>query len=589
MGNGWEVNEAYRSNRDLPVAVRKVLPSDAQTTWRMAYNSATTEEGEDPKAASIAWGAVSDAGFYRPPNATKWKKREEGTSEAMTKEAAIPAHETPTADDAWDGPAAVAAIPDDAGEDELKAMFAWVDDSGDPEAKASYSFPHHDPDGAANLKACSAIIAALNGGRGGADIPTEDRKGVWEHAAKHLEDGGAEEVPPLSEADLNEDADKLAALVQMLTQATELATAIASEYGGGDGGGDAGPPKKDGPPMEAFDPKDRKAMEALAAAMLKDPNFAASVKKVAEDLAPKDIEGNFVALTERAVADDGTTLLRVIVPGWGSSGYYPPEVLERDGPKAFAAGTQMFWNHQTDAEEEARPEGDLRDLAGELIEDAAWDPEGPEGAGLYAKAKVFAGFRDVVEELAPHIGVSIRAMGKASHGSVEGREGPVIDALTHGRSVDFVTAPGAGGKVLSLFEAAGRKGDEQMDQKELKEAQDAAKAAKEELAKRDAADIVRDALTEAKLPEAAKTRLSETLKPELAEDGSLDTDAWKTTVTEAVASEVAYLTEVTGAGQIRNMGGEGEGDEGSEDDLAEAFQVIGLPESTAKIAAAGRK
>jgi hypothetical protein len=559
------------------------------------------------------------------------------------KEAAVPAHDTETSTSSWDGPAVVAAIPSTATEADLKSVFAWEDSEGEPDAKASYKFPHHNGvDGPANMTACSAGIAALNGGRGGADIPAEDRQGVWEHLAKHLEDGGAEEVPPLggaepaSEADLGMSFDDRRSLIQA---AVNDALGIADDAGwesrpyirdifdltvvwqvGGKSfmadytiEGDSvtlgsptevrvsyqpvgqkpapdGPPAADEPPMEAFDPKNRKAMESLAAAMIADPKFAASVKKVAEDLTPKEVDGDFVALTERAVADDGTAMVRVIVPGWGSSGYYAPEVLERDGPKVFTKGTQMFWNHQTEREEDERPEGDLRDLAGELIEDAHWEAEGPEGPGLYAKTKVFAGFRDVVEELAPHIGVSIRAMGKASHGSVEGREGPVIDALTYGRSVDFVTAPGAGGKVLSLFEAAGRKGDEQMDQKELKEAQDAAKAAKEELAKRDATDIVREALSKSSLPEASKKRLGENLKPTLGDDGSLDADAWKTTVDEAVASEVAYLTEVTGAGSVRNLGGGADDDEGKiEEDLARSFQDMGLSEATAKVAANGRR
>ena len=100
--------------------------------------------------------------------------------------------------------------------------------------------------------------------------------------------------------------------------------------------------------------------------------------------------------------------------------------------------------------------------------------------------------------------------------------------------------------------------------------------------------IVEAAVKEAALPSAAATRLSEALpsKVVLTDDGKVDEDAFAEVVKEAIASEVAYLTEVTGAGSIRNLGG-GEGDD--EGDLAEAFQNMGLPESTAKIAAAGRK
>ena len=524
------------------------------------------------------------------------------------KEAAIEVHDTPTSTSAWDGPAVVAAIPSTATEADLKSVFAWEDSEGDPTAKGDYKFPHHNGvDGPANMTASSAVIAALNGGRGGSDIPAEDRQGVWDHVSAHIMAGDPKaEVPALEDGAAPTEADAptdLGAAVEALSSAIEAvgaayealvpmldipkpdapkpdAKAVPPTDGGA--GKNPFPPK-----MEAFDPKDKKSLELLAAAMLADPMWAVEVQKVAASLSPSEVEGDFVPLMERAVAEDGTTLLRVITPGWGSSGYYSPELLERDGPKVFTAGTKMFWNHQTDAEEASRPEGDLRDLAGELIEDAAWNADGPEGAGLYAKAKVFAAFQPIVEELAPHIGVSIRAMGKATNGTIEGREGPVIDALTHGRSVDFVTAPGAGGKVMSLFEAArpsSTEGNLNMDdQKELNEARDELKAIH-------AGAIITAAVAEAKLPDAAVKRLTESLpaKAVLNDEGKLDEDALKVIVDEAIASEVAYLTEVTGAGSVRNLGGEAEG-EAKDGDLAEAFQKIGLPESTAKLAAAGRK
>ena len=503
----------------------------------------------------------------------------------MTTEAAIPTHHTDTYDTAWDGPAAIAAIPDDATAADLRAVFAWVDSAGDPEAKASYKFPHHSPDGSASLIAASAGIAALNGGRGGADIPASDRQGVYNHLAAHLKDGGAEDVAPLEAG-----GDPMGVLRGHLEAALKVIDMMSSDTGG-DMGGNTPPAPGDGkptPPGEAFDPKSKEALESLAAAMIADPDWALEVQKVAASLSPREVEGDFVPLLERAVADDGTAQLRVIVPGWGSSGYYSPAVLERDGPKAFPSGTKMFWNHQTEAEEDARPEGDLRDLAGELTEDATFQADGAEGPGLYAKAKVFSAFAPVVEELAPHIGVSIRAMGKASSGEAEGREGTIIDALTQGLSVDYVTAPGAGGKVLSLFESVGRKG-EVMDDTKLQEAQDDARKAREALATRDAADIVRDALAEARLPDAAAKRLSEALpaKVKLNDDGELDREDFEGEVAEAIKSEVAYLSEVTGAGNIQGMGSvEDEGKAAEE--LEGAFRDMGLSDQAAKEAATGR-
>ena len=163
--------------------------------------------------------------------------------------------------------------------------------------------------------------------------------------------------------------------------------------------------------------------------------------------------GGFVALREQAVRQDGTIHMRIIGPGWGSSGYYSEEMLRRDGPGAFRAGTKMYWDHPTIAEESERPEGSLRDLAAVLVSDARYE-EGAQGPGLYADAKVFGQYSEAVNELAPHIGVSIRAAGRATTGEAEGRKGTIIDAITQARSVDFVTEPGAGGRIVQMFEAA---------------------------------------------------------------------------------------------------------------------------------------
>ena len=110
--------------------------------------------------------------------------------------AAIAVHHTPTTDAAWDAGAAMANCPADA--EHLRALCAWVDPGGDPDAKGSYKFAHHDCDaegnvGDANETACSSGIAVLNGGRGGADIPSGDRQGVWDHLAAHLRDANAED------------------------------------------------------------------------------------------------------------------------------------------------------------------------------------------------------------------------------------------------------------------------------------------------------------------------------------------------------------------------------------------------------------
>lgn len=327
-----------------------------------------------------------------------------------------------------------------------------------------------------------------------------------------------------------------------------------------------------------------------------------------------------IPLMERAVRSDGTIPVKIIQPGWGSSGYYPAEVLERDGPKIFKKGTKMYWNHQTSTEEAERPEGDLNHLAAELVSDARYQANGVAGAGLYADAKVFEKYKPAVDDLAPHIGLSIRAFGKAMQGEMEGREGPILQELTRGKSIDFVTVPGAGGGIVSLFEAA-RGADKKtttksvdkhvkenstMDEKEFKalqesvatlgtnlgEVKDENARLKESLAVRDAKDLVSKALAGYELPEATKARLLESL-PKLVtlKDGVLDVETFNGKVSEAIKAEVKYLTQVGGLGKIKSLGESADDEEPGEDETAgmleKAFADLGLSEAGAKIAAAG--
>jgi hypothetical protein len=118
----------------------------------------------------------------------------------MAKGGPIRAHGSDTTTGRWSGPQAEKKL----GEASAKSMrkaYAWADPDGDPDNKGSYKFIHHEVKrggevGAANVKACRSGIGILNGGRGGANIPDSDRKGVWNHLARHLQDAG-EEPPSL--------------------------------------------------------------------------------------------------------------------------------------------------------------------------------------------------------------------------------------------------------------------------------------------------------------------------------------------------------------------------------------------------------
>jgi len=168
--------------------------------------------------------------------------------------------------------------------------------------------------------------------------------------------------------------------------------------------------------------------------------------------------GDVVELVEADKA--GTVDLKIISPGWGSSGYYSPDVLKEDGPRAFPKGTHMYFDHPTATEARERPERSLRDLAAVTETDPVYQENGPAGPGLYAKARVQPQFTGAIKALAEHIGVSIRAAGQFKEGEVDGRRGRVVTKIAESptNSVDFVTKAGRGGQVLAIMESLRQNG-----------------------------------------------------------------------------------------------------------------------------------
>lgn len=350
----------------------------------------------------------------------------------------------------------------------------------------------------------------------------------------------------------------------------------------------------------------------------------------AYEAAAVPIAGDLVPLVERAVSREGVATIKLIAPGRGASGTYSPELLERDGPKVFRKGLKMYADHPTPQEEAERPERSVRDLAGELVSDARWMREGPAGPGLYADAKVFRPFQPLIEELAPHIGVSIRARGRVKP-DASGEN--IVEQLVSAQSVDFVTEPGAGGKVLQLLESArsasaqsltetGKApgGTMAVDEKEfadlreafqsfkantearhtelttkLSEAEGRANRAEQALVLREAQDVAleilekiegMDALTQRRIAESVAKR------PPLT-NGQLNREVFAPLVEAEARKEMQYLARVLRSGAIRGMGGLGSGSEGDdpvklERELLEAFRGLGMSEQGAKIAAAGR-
>lgn len=145
----------------------------------------------------------------------------------------------------------------------------------------------------------------------------------------------------------------------------------------------------------------------------------------------------------------------VIKSGWNASGsrYYGAAMLERDVPKVYGRGCQMYIDHPSAHEGDDRPERSLQTLAGVFVDDPWAVKEADGSVTMRTTARVFGPWQPLIREAWDTIGVSINGNGRGDYGTAEGREGLIIDELTYGRSVDFVTVPGAGGRVLGLLES----------------------------------------------------------------------------------------------------------------------------------------
>jgi hypothetical protein len=137
----------------------------------------------------------------------------------------------------------------------------------------------------------------------------------------------------------------------------------------------------------------------------------------------------------------------LITPGKGSSGIYTEETLRNFGPSAFVKGTHSYVDHPRSEEDVRSP----KNLIGVLAEDAYYQ----EGVGLVAELDIMPHWKEFVEAVAPHTGLSIYAMGEGNYND----DGEVVveSLVPHTQnSVDLVSYPGRPGSKLAdkLYEAA---------------------------------------------------------------------------------------------------------------------------------------
>ncbi|MCK9591870.1 MAG: ChaB family protein [Methanoregula sp.] len=357
-------------------------------------------------------------------------------------------------------------------------------------------------------------------------------------------------------------------------------------------------------------------------------------------------------LSEQSIQNNGTARIRIIKPGWGSSGYYPESMLERDAAKVYTPGLHMYLDHPTTAEEKARPERSVKDLAGIIEGNVAYEKNNPGGPGVYADAHIFAPYRGLIKEMSQHIGLSHRAEGNSKPGQAEGRSGRIIESLEKAFSVDFVTKPGAGGGLVKMYESWRPTEGQQNTQSEtntngktkteesmtltlteLKETRpDLIEAIKAEIQESEtekgkaklleeserknkeqadiiarlteaqaittATAIVTEAVKAAKVPDLAKPRIVESILGKVTlKEGKLDEDAFKATITEALKTETDFYAKLMETGKIRGFGSSQPADadarkalkESYKEDFIRAGKSAAEAEKMAEIAATGRR
>ena len=143
-----------------------------------------------------------------------------------------------------------------------------------------------------------------------------------------------------------------------------------------------------------------------------------------------ELRNEYTSISEaQFIPGSDTFLIKIIGPGWGSSGFYSKEVL-KNSARLYSAGVHMYLNHSTRSEQKERPERDLNDLAGYLNRDSAWyDENGHLGPGLYQECRVFPKHLEFIKSAAKIIGVSHYVLGKTRNGIADGRTGPIVESI----------------------------------------------------------------------------------------------------------------------------------------------------------------
>jgi hypothetical protein len=143
----------------------------------------------------------------------------------------------------------------------------------------------------------------------------------------------------------------------------------------------------------------------------------------------------------------------LIRPGWSKNNrYYGIPVLAK--AVSLFEGIKAYANHPTPEQIVKGIARDVRDITGDYTNvrlglqgeiRATRSVYGPAGEAVWPL------IMRAIETKRPIVGISINAVGKAMQGNAEGRDGLIVEDITHANSADDVDAPAAGGSYESII------------------------------------------------------------------------------------------------------------------------------------------
>jgi signal peptide peptidase SppA len=184
--------------RDRGVAVQSIIDTQAGV-----FNAQTALPllADDVGCFADAYQALLEkSGIILPTNTTQNVLRASRDLESMP---VIPYQKTLTVRQPWSASQNRKRLNASGTKAYYSKAHAYRDADMDPGTKGAYTFIHHQVAlngtiGAANLTACSSGIGILNGGRGGQGRSTYtpgERRGIYNHLARHQKDAGETPSP----------------------------------------------------------------------------------------------------------------------------------------------------------------------------------------------------------------------------------------------------------------------------------------------------------------------------------------------------------------------------------------------------------